>query len=124
MFFLEFFKKTEGLSYGYPNMMFSLIDTPHSNLPFPASIELGQILVPLIMKNFNVNYYSDILRQGLNNRLFNTTLLNLTIWECYVAMYTQNKTILGNNFDFFNLLITWVGQLKFIFRLCGYSRIR
>jgi len=71
---LKFFQKTEGLEYGYPNMMFSLIDTPNSNLPFPASIELGQILVPLIMKRFNVDYYSDILRQGLNNRLFNTTL--------------------------------------------------
>jgi hypothetical protein len=90
---LKFFQQTEGLAYGYPNMMFSLIDTPSSNLPFPASIELGQILVPFIMEKLDVNYYSDILRQGLNNRIFNTTLVNLTTWECYIEMYIQNKTI-------------------------------
>jgi hypothetical protein len=90
---LNFFKKTEGLLYGYQNMIFGQIDTATENLPFPASLELGQILIPLIMKKIGQSYYSDMLTQGLNNRLFGTTKRNLTTWECYAESYKRNMTI-------------------------------
>ena len=47
----------------------------------------------MIMKRLNQTYYSDILTQGLNNRLFGTTAKNLTTWECYVEAYKRNMTI-------------------------------
>ena len=64
----EFFKKSEGLPYGYHNFLFGWIDTPNDNLP---PLLDGDLILPLFsclerLYEFPINR---ILTQALNKRL-------------------------------------------------------
>ncbi len=86
---VEFFKKKEGLPYGYHNFLFGWIDTPKDNLP------------PLLDSNFVLAMFSylerlwefpinKILTQALNKRL-NTT--NRKLPEIGDIMASRNMTM-------------------------------
>jgi len=69
------FFQLEGLPYGYSNMLFSLLDTPNSNVsPFVSEDFLT--LVFSIAENIYKPVSDLMLTEGLNKRL-GTTGLNL-----------------------------------------------
>jgi len=70
----QWFKTVEGLPYGFHNMIFSWLDTPHDNYPPPLSSEFFMVLgqfVETIVRDFTGNNFTtfDFVGQALNHRL-------------------------------------------------------
>ena len=70
---IEFFRKTEGLPYGFHNMIFCWLDTVNQNFPPPLSAELLTVTLPIALDLLKLDETTDIARQALNFRLNNGT---------------------------------------------------
>jgi len=79
---IDFFKMTEGLPYGFHNMVFCWLDTIESNFPEPLSAQFLTVALPIALELLKLGETEDIARQALNFRLNNGTQ-NLTIRDCY-----------------------------------------
>ncbi len=86
----QFYRTVKGLTYGFQNMAFGLLDTAEENLPYPFSLELAAIATPMVVKRLKLSLATDLLTQALNKRLGTR---NLTTWQCFAAAYARNLTL-------------------------------
>eukprot|EP01091_Cochliopodium_minus_P010277 TRINITY_DN2685_c0_g1_i1.p1 TRINITY_DN2685_c0_g1~~TRINITY_DN2685_c0_g1_i1.p1 ORF type:complete len:499 (+),score=112.43 TRINITY_DN2685_c0_g1_i1:11-1507(+) len=77
---IDFFKRTEGLPYGFNNMFFCWIDTLADNTPFPLTMELFTVVIPNALHIMKLDATLDVATQALNHRLGTS---NLTIRQSY-----------------------------------------
>jgi len=88
-----FFKKVQGLPYGFHNLFTGWIDTLEDNYPPPLTSNLVQLLAPfaewLLQKEINLGESFDFVRQGINWRL-GTKDLNLG--QCYMESFKRGMS--------------------------------
>jgi hypothetical protein len=85
---IEFFHNVSGLPYGWQNFLFGWIDTPNLNFPPPLTIELVQVLLPVVERVFKGS--GKLWIDGFNLRM-NTTGLNTS--QIYDLLYQRNMTV-------------------------------